>query len=63
MLASQHISKALPLANSIDEFIDTQKENKKIAFCGKLAIIRSILNDEKRSKLYFEQTQQGIILN
>ncbi|UCD08562.1 MAG: hypothetical protein JSU79_09400 [Dehalococcoidales bacterium] len=49
-----HIRDALPLAISIDQFIDTQRNNEKIAFCAKLAIVRSILMDERDSLLYYD---------
>lgn len=50
-----HIRDALPLAISIDNFIDSQRENERIKLLGKLAIIRSILEAESVSKLYFER--------
>jgi len=50
-----HIRDALPQAISIDNFIDSQRENEKIALCGKLAIVRSILGAEKKSLLFFEK--------
>lgn len=49
-----HISSAMPQASSIDSFIDNHRDNKAIALCGKLAIVRSILEAEKRSKLYVD---------
>jgi hypothetical protein len=51
-----HIRDALPLAISIDNFIDSQRNNKKIAICGKLAITKAILEAERASKLYFKPT-------
>jgi len=50
--ACKHISDAMPQVISIDNFIDTHKGNESIEKCGKLAIVRSILVAEKRSKLY-----------
>lgn len=50
-----HIRDALPQAISIDNFIDCQRENEKIAVCGKRAIVRSILDAEKSSILYFDK--------
>ncbi len=50
------IKDALPLASSIDNFIDQHRENKKIALCGKLAIVRSILDAERGSRLYFDRS-------
>jgi len=54
------IRDALPLAISIDNFIDAHKDNERIALCGKLAIVRSILEAEKKSRLYYEKSSQDI---
>lgn len=51
---ARHISEALPLAISIDNFIDAHRDNDKIALCAKLAIARSISQAEHNSLLYFE---------
>jgi hypothetical protein len=40
------ISHAMPLAISIDNYLDAHKDNSKITFCGKLAIVRAILDAE-----------------
>ena len=58
---ARHIRDGLPLAISIDNFIDTHRDNKKIALCGKLAIVRSILEAEKDSGLYFNKELNGYI--
>lgn len=50
-----HIRDALPLAISIDNFIDNQRENEKIALVGKLAIARSILDAESKSQLFYDR--------
>lgn len=47
-------SQALPLAISIDNFIDSHRNTKEIELCGKLAIVQSILEAEKESLLYFD---------
>ena len=52
-----HIGHAMPLANSIDSFVDQHRDNEKIALCAKLAIVRAILKAEKGGKLYFRQSQ------
>ena len=52
---AQHIGDALQLALSIDNFIDQHRDNEKIALCGKLAIVKSILEAEGHSLLYFKQ--------
>ena len=54
MRAAWQIRDAMPQAISIDNFIDTHSNNKKIELCGKLAIVRSILNAERNSLLYFD---------
>jgi len=50
--AAERIRKALPQAPSIDEFIDNHRGNAAIERCGKLAIVRSILQAEKQSSLF-----------
>ncbi|MFC1488589.1 hypothetical protein ACFL6B_01945 [Thermodesulfobacteriota bacterium] len=52
-----HIRDALPQAISIDNFIDSHRDNDKIAICGKLAIVRSILDAEKSSLLHFKKSR------
>lgn len=47
----RHIRANMPLAISIDNFIDTERNNEELALCGKLAIVKTILNAEKNSKL------------
>ena len=51
----RHISANMPLAMSIDNFIDTEKENEKLALCGKLAIVKSILKAENSSLLHYDR--------
>lgn len=46
-----HIVRALPQVNSIDNLLDTQRDNEIIALCGKLGIVRSILKAEGHSTL------------
>jgi regulator of RNase E activity RraB len=58
-----HIRDALPQAISIDNFIDAHRDNDKIALCGKLAIVRSILDAEKDSLLYFEKSRVDSNIN
>ena len=50
-----HICEALPQAISIDHLIDSQRDNERVAICGKLAIIRSILQAERGSLLYLDK--------
>jgi len=51
----RHISANMPLAISIDNFIDSERGNENLALCGKLAIIKSILKAEKNSTLYLDR--------
>ena len=52
LTASRQIAAAMPLALSIDNFIDAHKHNQHIELCGKLAIVKSILEAERKSKLH-----------
>ena len=58
-----HIRDAMPQAISIDNFIDTHRDNRKIALCGKLAIVQSILEAEKKSLLYLDKYKNDSNLN
>lgn len=59
----RHISENMPLAISIDNFIDSERGNEKLALCGKLAIIKSILKAERKSKLFFDKSNGQRRLN
>lgn len=50
--ASRLIHGAMPMAISIDNFIDSHRNDDRVAFCGKLAIAQCILEAETNSKLY-----------
>ena len=52
--AAWRIRDAMPQAISIDNFIDNHQGDGKIELCGKLAIVKSILDAEKRSKIYVD---------
>ena len=54
---------ALPQAMSIDNFIDSHRGNEEIELCGKLAIVRSILEAERRSHLFFDRYNSHNTLN
>lgn len=60
---ARHIRDAMPQAISIDNFIDTHRENQKIALCGKLAVVQSILDAENKSLLYFDKYKNVSTLN
>ena len=51
--AALRICHALPQAISIDHFIDSHKGDTKLELCGKLAIVRSVLQAERKSRLFF----------
>ena len=50
--AAIQIHDAMPLAPSIDTFIDNHRGNERIETCGKLAIVRSILEAERNSEIF-----------
>lgn len=54
--AAWRIRDAMPQAISIDSFIDTHNDDKMIELCGKLAIVRSILDAERNSLLYIDNS-------
>lgn len=58
-----HIRDALPQAISIDNFIDSQKGKDKLALCGKLGIVCSILNAEKSSFLFVDTQRANSTIN
>ena len=52
--AAEKIRMAMPQASSIDEFMDNHRGDREIERCGKLAIVKSILEAEKQSLLYID---------
>lgn len=58
--SAKHICAAMPLAISIDNFIDAHRSNLSIEFCGKLAIARCILEAESCSKLFVSRDYRSI---
>ena len=61
--ACRHIRNNMPLAISIDNFIDSERGNEKLALCGKIGIVDSILKAEKRSKLYYDRYRGSRTIN
>lgn len=55
--AGWYIRDAMPQAISIDNFIDVHSEDKQIELCGKLAIVRTILEAEAKSALLVDHSQ------
>lgn len=54
LAASKLIVNGMPLAPSIDNFVDVHKNNPAISFCAKVAITRCILAAEARSSIYVD---------
>jgi len=50
--AGRRIAQGMPLALSIDNFLDAHRGDSAIELCGKVAIVRAILNAERSSTLY-----------
>ena len=48
------IHEAVPVAPSIDNFLDAHKKDEHLQFCGKLGIVASILEAERKSKLFVD---------
>lgn len=63
LTAAQRIRKNMPLATSIDNFIDSERGNEKLALCGKIGIVDSILKAEKRSRLYYSTQRDAQTIN
>jgi hypothetical protein len=61
--ASWRIRDGIPLSISIDNFIDAHQGDKELELCGKLAIVRSILEEEKKSLLYCNPSVPTATLN
>ncbi|MHB1142635.1 MAG: hypothetical protein ACYC1T_12890 [Sulfuricaulis sp.] len=57
------IRDAMPQAISIDNFIDSHQGDVKLELCGKLAIVRSILEAERNSLLYVDSMTRNGSLN
>ena len=60
---AKQISDSLPLAISIDNYIDSHAGNKTIEYCGKLAIANSIINAEQKSNLYVKSDNINNTIN
>ena len=60
-LAAWRIRDNMPLAPSIDNFLDTHRDNEKLVEFGKLAIVWAIANAERKSKLFVDQNEPDAI--
>jgi hypothetical protein len=54
--AAQVINKGITLSNSIDDFLNIHSNNPYVTQLGKAGIVRVILNAEKNSDLYINQS-------
>lgn len=61
--AARQMSKGLFLANSIDNYIDIHQHDPRISLCGKTAIIYKILNAERNSSLFIDETEPNATLD
>jgi hypothetical protein len=57
MAAGRQISKGIDFAGSIDSYIRTHNDNGLIKIVGKLGIVQTILEYEKKSKLFVDTTK------
>jgi len=53
--AAWRVRDGIIYSKSIDSFMDIHRDDEKIQLCGKLAIVKSILEAERASKLYIER--------
>ena len=63
LAAALRISKGVDYSNSIDTFLDAHRDDAKIQKLGKLAIAKTILEEEQKSSLYMEQGMVQIFEN
>lgn len=61
--AGRRIAHAMPQAISIDNFLDVHNDDKLVELCGKLAIVRTILQSEAKSIMKVLQTNTGPTLS
>jgi hypothetical protein len=54
--AGRQIAQGIQFSRSIDEFINKHKDNQEIQFCAKLAIAQAIVEAERSSALFIDQT-------
>jgi len=61
--AARRIRDAMPQVQSIDNYIDVHQGNEKIELCGKLAIVRAILEAEHSSHMYVDPLRADSKIN
>lgn len=58
---AHQLVKALPQAISIDNLLDGHRGDAAVELCGKLGIVKCILQAERNSKIYFDPTRHDTI--
>src|SRR5258708_28551760 len=53
--AAWRVRDGIIYSKSIDSFMDIHRDNEQIQLCGKLSIVKSILEAEQNSKLFIER--------
>jgi hypothetical protein len=53
--AAWRVRDGIVYSNSIDTFLDVHREDPRIQLCGKMAIVKSILEAEQKSKLFVDR--------
>lgn len=59
--AARQIVRAMPLSASIDTFMDDHRTDARIQLCGKLAIVKAILEAEGTSKYKFSPERARVL--
>ena len=57
---ARHTAQSMPLEYSIDSFIESERENEAVKLCGKLGIVKAILDAERGSLLYATEEQRRL---
>jgi len=58
MAAGRRIAKGINFSGSIDDYIHTHQHNELIKICGKLGIVQTIVEYEKKSKLFIDTNKR-----
>src|SRR5262245_16819274 len=56
--AASQVAQGIVYSRSIDGYLHSHKDNKLLQVCGKLAIVRTILEHEARCALYVDDTKR-----
>src|SRR5215475_3091986 len=63
LAACRLVAEGVHLSSSIDDFLDIHRRNKFVSRVGKAAIVRAILEAERSSKLYVDDSKAYNRLN